>query len=255
MQIYLSITPEQLRDAARYTRCFAHVAYRVGPESTLLRHNLLVQTRGGLLSLSDRDAPEVTAPEKLCAAALRECGRRGYGGVVLDFESKSRGDLLVLAGALERQLRRSRLAFFVPESYGGAVESAAVLVGTAISGGNFVQRLREAVKLRGAGRLALDVERLAMDFPLPCPGGQGRFLPRSELAALMEREAPAVFFSPDLCARYFTYTHAGETHFVLFDDGDTLVQKLRMGQNLGAAAAFLQYPEVEDLLPKLFGKA
>lgn len=50
----------------------------------------------------------------------------------------------------------------------------------------------------------------------------------------MAEESPSVFFSQDLCARYFTYTRNGETHFVLYDDADTLSQKLRTG----AARAF-----------------
>ena len=61
-----------------------------------------------------------------------------------------------------------------------------------------------------------------------------------------------MFFSQDLCARYFTYTREGETHFVLFDDADTLQQKLQTGTRMGFSAAFLMYPEVRDLLPQLF---
>ena len=61
-----------------------------------------------------------------------------------------------------------------------------------------------------------------------------------------------MFFSQDLCARYFTYTREGETHFVLFDDADTLQQKLQTGTRMGFSAAFLMYPEVRDLLPRLF---
>ncbi|WP_287227332.1 hypothetical protein [Oscillibacter sp.] len=64
--------------------------------------------------------------------------------------------------------------------------------------------------------------------------------------------SPPPFSLQDLCARYFTYARDGETHFVLFDDADTLSQKLRTGGNMGFAAAFLMYPEVQDLLPKLF---
>lgn len=254
MQVYLSITPGQLHEASRFTRSFAHVAYRLGPESTLLRQNLLVQTRGGLLSLSDKDAPPVDDPEKLAAAALRECIRRNYGGVILDWENSPRNDLLMLAGTLNKQLSRNRLALYVPEFCAASAPSAAVLVCTALSGGNLSQHLRDAISDRGAGRLALDLERLTMDFSLPCPSGQGRPMQPQELAELMERETPSVFFSPDLCARYFTYSHGGETHFVLFDDGDTLLQKLRIGSSMGAVAGFFQYPEVNDLLPKLFTK-
>lgn len=254
LQVYLSITPGQLQEASRYTRSFAHVAYRIGPESTLLRQSLLVQTRGGLLSLSDRDAPPVEEPEKLATAALRECVRRNYSGVILDWESKSRGDLIMLTGSLSNLLTRNRLVLYVPEHCATAAPSASVLVCTALSGGNLTQRLRDAASACGAGRMALDLERLIMDFPLPCPSGQGRPMRRDELAALMARESPSVFFSPDLCARYFTYCQEKETHFVLFDDADTLLQKLRIGGSLGAVAGFFQYPEVNDLLPKLFAK-
>ena len=102
------------------------------------------------------------------------------------------------------------------------------LVNTAVSGGSFAQYLREAAR-GGGGRLALDVERLRMDFSLPARNGRGRPLTAGELRELLDRESPAVFFSQDLCARYFTYTRDGETHFVLFDDADTLRQKLRPG--------------------------
>ena len=113
------------------------------------------------------------------------------------------------------------------------------------------QYLREAAR-GGGGRLALDAERLRMDFSLPARNGRGRPLTAGELQELLDRESPAVFFSQDLCARYFTYTRDGETHFVLFDDADTLRQKLRLGSSLGFSAAFLMYPEVRDLLPQLF---
>ncbi|WP_369283731.1 hypothetical protein [Oscillibacter sp. GMB15532] len=255
MQVYLAVTPQQLREASRFTRHFVHMAYRIGPESALLRQNLLVQTKGGLLGLSDHDAPTVEEPEKLAAAAVRECSRRNYGGAVLDFEApQPRGDLLLLAGTMGKLFQKNRLTLYVPEPYASAAPTAIVPVCTALSGGNLTQRLRDAASARSTGRLALDLERLMMDFPLPCPSGEGRPLRREELAELMEREQPSVFFSPDLCARYFTYACRGETHFILFDDGDTLLQKLRIGQNLGAQAAFFQYPEVSDLLGKLFGK-
>ena len=76
-----------------------------------------------------------------------------------------------------------------------------------------------------------------------------------ELAELLERRRPSVFYSGDLCARYFTTTaENGESRFILFDDADTLRRKIRLGQELGIGAGFLMYPEVEDLLPELFGQ-
>ena len=72
------------------------------------------------------------------------------------------------------------------------------------------------------------------------------------LDRLMERESPAVFFSQDLCARYFTYCRNGEAHFVLFDDAGTLTQKVKVGSSLGFSAAFFMWPEVRDIAGDLF---
>ena len=221
MQIYLAVTPAEAQEASRFRCSLAHVAYCIGPDSTLLRQNLLLQTRGGLLSVTDRGAPFIASPDRLA-----------------------------FAETLARRL--SPRPVYVPESY-AAASGAIPLICTAISGGNFVQRLQEAAAGRDrAGGLALDVQRLRMDFTLPAQSGEGRPLSGRELQDLLDRESPSVFCSQDLCARYFTYARDGETHFVLFDDADTLSQKLRTGGNMGFAAAFLMYPEVQDLLPKLF---
>ena len=250
MQIYLAVTPAEAQEAARFRCSLAHVAYCIGPDSTLLRQNLLLQTRGGLLSVTDRDAPFIASPEQLAAAALRECGRRGYGGVLLDFEQPPAPDRLAFVQALVKRLAPRPL--YVPEGY-ASVPGAVSLVCTALSGGSFVQYLQETAAARGGpGTLALDVQRLRMDFPLPARSGEGSPLSQHEFQALLDRESPAVFFSQDLCARYFTYTRDGETHFVLFDDAETLQQKLRAGSAMGFSAAFLMYPEVRDLLPRLF---
>ena len=252
LQVYLSVVPGELQEASKYGRSFAHVAYRIGPGSTLLRQNLLLQTRGGLLSISDREAPPIEEPDALCAAVLRECSRRSYGGAVLDFEDAPRRDRIVFAERLERALTTSRRALYVPENYLPSPKTAVPLICTAMSGGTFTERLQEAIRARGgAGRLALDIQRLRMDFRLPARSGEGTPLSGKALEQLMAREAPAVFFSRDLCARYFTYTEKGETHFVLFDDADTLNQKLKTGAKMGFAAAFFMWPEVRDIAEKL----
>ena len=100
MQIYLAVTPEASQEALGHCRNLAHVAYRIGPGSALLRRSLLLQNKGGLLSVSDREAPFIDSPEDLRDAALRECGRRGYTGILLDFEEPPRRDRTAFASAL-----------------------------------------------------------------------------------------------------------------------------------------------------------
>mgnify|MGYP000086165437 CR=1 FL=1 len=137
MQLFLSVTAAQTQEASRYTRALAHRSYRIGPESTLLRQSMLLQTRGGLLSVSSQESPRVEDPEALCAAVLRECSRRGYSGAVLDFQVPIRSDLERFAGQLSRTLSANRRALYVPESYAPAAPGAIVLISTALSGGSF----------------------------------------------------------------------------------------------------------------------
>lgn len=105
MQVYLAVTPGQAQAAAKYRRPLAHVAYRIGEGSVLLRQNLLLQTQGGLLSVSDRKAPVIDDPEALCAAVLRECGRRNYQGILLDFEEPPRPDRQTFIRRLDEAAR------------------------------------------------------------------------------------------------------------------------------------------------------
>lgn len=251
MQLYLAVTPDKLRHASRCTSRLAHVAYRVGPEGRLTRQNMAMQTRGGVMVLGDRGCGAIRDCPSLCRDVWRECGNRGYTGVLADFELPPSPDRAAFLESLSQVLSRNRKQLFVPEVYGQRVPLAAAMICTAISGGVFRQRLEEA-RQRFGGRVALDLQRLRMDFPLPCPSGEGRPLSLAALRELMERHQPAVFYSADLCAKYFTCTQDGASHFILFDDADTLQRKLQAGQAMEIRTAFVMYPEVEDLLPRLF---
>lgn len=183
---------------------------------------------------------------------LRECGRRNYQGVLLDFEEPPRADRQRFVRQLGEALSAGRRSLYIPASYGSCAENAVVLIHAAVSGGSFAEYLRETAATRGTpGRLALDLERLRMDFPLPAPTGQGEPLTAESLSRLLERESPAVFFSQELCARYFTYTRDGAHRFVLYDDAGTLRQKLRIGTALGYAACFFMWPEIQDIAADL----
>ncbi|MBQ2738911.1 MAG: hypothetical protein IJF36_01655 [Oscillibacter sp.] len=242
MQLYLTATPAHRTAALAHTRNLANAAYRIGENSTLLRQNFTGQ--GGLLSITDSVIPHIPEPEKLCAAVLRECRRRGYHGVVLDFERPPTPDRRSFVRQLEAI--RKELALFLPRPYSAEAPTAVVFIGSAISGGDFRTYLQEARQSKQS--LALDVRRLRMDFPLPCPGGMGRTLTGEELAQHMPT---AAFFSRELCARYFTRTENGQTHFILYDDAETMNRKVRIARELGFTAAFFLWPEIADIASEL----
>lgn len=250
MRLYLAATPDKLTEAAHYTKSLAHTAYRIGPQGQLMRRNLL-RTRGGLMLVSDRDCATIRDITGLCRGIWQECGNRGFGGVVADFEQSYSPDRAQLLQKLAPILQRNHRQLFVPETYGQQVPQALVLICTAISGGTLAQRLEEAQQQFGP-RLALDLQRLRMRFPLPCPTGEGAPLTEAELRELIEQHCPTVFYSADLCAKYFTVSKQGENHFILFDDADTLLKKVQLGEKFSIDTGFFMFPEIEDLLPSLF---
>lgn len=248
MPLYLATSPERLETARAATARLAHVAYRLGPNSRLLAAPLPAALRGGLMLLSDWDCPLVEEPARLAGQIVQVCHQRRYAGVVLDWDDPPASDRKALLRELEPLLRGCGRRLLVPEHY--AVPGAVVLLCTAISGGTLRQRLEQAVERYGPEHLALDLQRLAMDFPLPSPSGQGRPLSLVEMEQL--RRGQTVFYSDGLCTRYFTRSGPDGTHMVLFDDAKTLRRKLALGRSLGIRDALVMLPEVEDLLGELF---
>lgn len=105
---------------------------------------------------------------------------------VLDLEELPEGRWAEDRAALIRQLAPLLGVYgrrlYVPEIYAAASPETVVLLCTVLSGGSLQGRLEETCAAYGAQRLALDLERLMMDFPLPCPSGEGIRLSREELA-------------------------------------------------------------------------
>lgn len=245
MELYLATDGQRLQTALESTAQLAHMSYRLGPEGTLLSSPLPPSLRGGLLMLSDEGGQYPAAPEGLCRALSGECLRRRYAGVIVD-GAPPENFCRTLDEALTRQGRK----LFLPEASAAFAPHALAVVCTALTSGSLEERLTQAAEKWGPERLALDLQRMMADFPLSAPGGGTPLtIPRlHELA-----DGRVTYFSRPLCARYFTYRAEGETRFVLFDDGQTLKSKMDTAEKLGVRFGFFMLPEVEDLLPVLFG--
>lgn len=250
--LILTVLPGQDRDARRTGLTLAHMAYRVGGGPHLFRANLPVPVRGGLMTIDDSgfDGRGEAAP--FCQEVLRECSARGFTGVICNFEDRPLPLLGQIAAQLAGGLTRRGWPLYVTEAYGEAAPQARVLISSALSGGSLERRLADAAERYGADRVVLAVERMAEDFFLPSPTGQGVPLSREELRARLDQRAPTVFFSTELCAHYFTYmSRENGAHFILFDDAGSIRKKLQIAARLGIRQAVLAYPEVDDLLPDL----
>ena len=245
MDVYLAADSGRLRQAMACTTQLAHMSYRMGPEGTLLSSPLPAGLRGGLLMLSDEGGRYPTQPESLCRTLAQECQRRHYAGVVLD-AAPPEGFCKALDEALTRQGRK----LFLPESVAPFAPHGIALLCTALTSGDLEQHLSDAAGRWGPERLALDLQRMMIDYPLSGPGS-GVPLTIGQLHQLAQGRA--TYFSRPLCARYFTYrSDGGGTRFVLFDDLQTLQAKMEVAEKLGIRQGFFMLPEVEDLTGRLF---
>ena len=247
--IILAVKPGEASAAGSWGRPLAHLAYRMGEGPHLFRANSPIAPRGGWMVVEDSGFQGGGEAEPFCDQVLRECAARRFGGVMCRFLAKPRPVLNQITHRLGELCARRGLGFCVTESYAGT--TGWVLVPTAISGGTLRTRLEEAREQYGADRVCLWMERVAEDFLLPSPSGAGAPLTPAELERRREEQGAGVFFSSELCARYFTYM-AGETgHFVLFDDASSMSRKLALARQVGITTAVLPYSANMDLLEEI----
>ena len=251
-KLILTAPPEQAAAARESGLTVAHMAYRIGGGPHLFRARMPVAVRGGPMVIGDQGfdgSGGEAAP--FCQEVLRECAARGFTGVTWDFERRPIPLRAAAVQNLGELLSRRGWPLYVTEPYGLYSDKAGVLISSALSGGSLRQRLEDARETFG-GRVVLAVERVAEDFFLPSPTGQGVPLTREDLRARLEERSPSVFFSSELCAHYFTYmSRENGAHFILFDDAGSIRKKLQLARGLGIETAVLAYPQVDDLLPQL----
>ena len=181
MKLLLTAPPDQCRAALRFGLPVAHVAYRVGGGPHLFRASIPVSVRGGLMVIDNTGFDGRGEAGPFCQEVLRECMARGYDGILCDFEGHPLQVLAQAVRTLGELTKKRGWPLYVTEAYAPFSDSAIALIPSALSGGSLQQRLQEAVERFGAARVALAVERVAEDFFLPSPTGQGMPLTREEL--------------------------------------------------------------------------
>lgn len=253
-QITLIAPPADCRQAMACGLPVAHMAYRIGTHGHLYRAEIPVSLRGGIMVLDNRGFDGKGDPIQLCREVVRECTARKFDGILCDFDGPPSPFLERTVAQLGTMTLQRGWSLYVMEHYAGIWERARVLIPTALSSGSLEGRLRKAVHQYGADRVALAVQRMAQEFRLPAGPDGGELLTRSELAQRVRDYSPAVFFDNGLCAHYFTYMNHGAARFVVFDDSGSLLRKLSLARELEIRRAFLVYPEVEEILPRLLGE-
>lgn len=119
------------------------------------------------------------------------------------------------------------------------IPSGFFLADCAVSGGDLRKYLRDILKAAD-GRLCLRLEPVYMDFPLPCPSGEGTALTAEALSDL-HKDHPC-FFSEFLCTEYFIFLRDGQAHVVLFDSLRSLREKYCAAKACGIPMVLIEDP-------------
>lgn len=246
------VPPDRLHEVRQIKGAIAHMAYRIGHGPHLFRGGTQTPPRGGYMVIDCQGFDGKGESSGFCQEVYRECTARGFRGVICDFDHPRLALLERIVRSLEEGLAKRNLTLIVPEAYGALCTNSKVMISSAISGGSFAVRLEEAVAHFGPQRLLLSVEPIAEDFFLPSSTKTGTPLSTALLHEKLEQLSPAVFFSTELCARYFTHmSRETGAHFILFDDVGTLEKKLSLAHALGITGAIAAWPEVSEWVKEL----
>ena len=249
---FVTVTPQRLRELADLPVTPVHTSYRMGKGPHLFRVSGSAAPRGGLMHLNCCNFDGFGPIPPFCQEVIRECMARGFTGIVCDLEGGSLPPLEQMVRELGTQCLRRSWTLVVPEPYGHCSPHALVSISSALSGGTLVQRLREAQERFGRDRIVLGLRRVAEDFFLPSPTGSGNPLTQEELQKRIAQMNPSIFFSHELCARYFTYmSRESGAHFVLFDDSSTLAQKLQVARSLDIRIVLTSWSEISNAVEEL----
>ena len=248
-RLILTAPPSAAREATSFGLPVGHMAYRVGPGAHLLRSNISINLRGGLMVVDEATFDGRGDPTLFCQQIVQECCARGFDGAILDFEGKPYPILGQIIHRLGGMFTRRGWPLYVTEPYADYSDQTRVIIPSALSGGSLSKRLEEAVERYGARRVALGIQRTSEDFTLPAPNGCGTPLARNELEQRIKARGASVFFSDELCAHYFTYmSHQSGAHFVLFDNAASIRKKIHIARQFGLCSCILAWPEVDDIL-------
>ena len=245
---YTVAASSELSDAAAAGMALVEMGYRINDAGRLIKQAVLSPVSAELMGISD--AAMTRLPEdirRLAGDIFYEMKSRNYKGVLLDFEGSGES-MMRFASRLSHALADRGVRHFLPGRFFSAAPSAVLLLQTAVSGGSFSGMCAEMERRYGAGRVAYELEPARQDFTLPSMGAPGKKLTPEALRRMISDRAYSVFYSRELACRYFTYRdEEGKTHFVIYDDRDTVAEKMRLIGERGDFEVFILFSDWRTL--------
>lgn len=228
--------------------------YRIDPTLTLLQSGSChenISPKGQIMAMDCSTSQPQGSPkemEQLLRHILTQCQRQGYGGIATFFPyTPHPSPLKELTTRLDEEANKHHLLYYTTEEYAPFTRHSKIFLSTALSGGSLEERFAQAIHRYSPQRILMDLEPMGVDFLLPSPKGTGIPRTREEIALQIAQENPFVFFSRELCAKYFTHQHTENSlRFLLFDDETTLNEKIKRAKQWNLYGVSLTWSQVMD---------
>ena len=206
-----------------------------------------VNIRGGVMVIGTSAYTGGGPVEGLLDDIAHEIKKRDFEGVVLD----NGGDISPIHTTLAARIVSALRPFpvYLPAQVAAIVDGSVALVQTAISGGSLERHLASAIGRYGAAHVAVECDRIRMDFSLPAKTGAGDSIDSERLDALLSGRKS--YYSDELHTNYCTYKDGDTRHMLLYDHAYSMKNKLNLAIHMGITRAFLYYPNTYDIITEL----
>lgn len=243
---FLAVRPLEMGLARKVRE--VQMLYRVDGKLKLLQAaQVKGKRRGQIMGIDTVVGAPVGDVDYVCRQVRTQVEEHGYGGICCSFSGNAFGCLAKVVEHLSDYCRDLGLLFLVSEGYGEIGTYSKVLVSTALSGGDIEGRFRRMGEKYGRQRVMMDIEPMGEDFLIPSPKGTGEKRTVQEIRRLGQEKKAQIFFSKELCARYFTYENGENSlRFVLFDDEGTIQEKMRLAKLWELSGIVATYEEIRS---------
>ena len=126
-----------------------------------------------------------------------------------------------------------------------AVPSGWFVADCCVSGGDLREHIQGLLRLSG-GQLCLRLAPVYMEFPLPCPSGEGVLLDPETLRS--RYDGSPCYYSGALCMEYFTTLREGRLYAFLYDSPDSLRAKYKLAADCHVPRVLIEDPALRRML-------
>jgi|GEM_PF-195520 len=254
LNVFIASGPEDYKAVSSKGFPFACMGYRLLDSGVIIHRAVPEKLRGCVMVIDDAELANISdeLKSKIAGVIFSEAVRRSFSGVLLDFE---KDESRPVAESIVKLLSSQNIPVCIPAKFSALSNDARILLPLAVSGGSLSAFLDDILASFPPSRLVIEIPRICADFSIPATDPDGKRLSQEELTVLISEHRANIFFSRDLCAKYFTYRDKNaDPHFVLFDDASTLKSKLYAVAARSIGTALVLYNEASDLLPIITDK-